>query len=55
MNGSPVPSTFSDFLSPTSSEEGPVETANIERKRYKKHREPRDKGRRRKRRSRRAP
>jgi hypothetical protein len=33
-----APSTFSDFLSPTSSEEGPVKTKNIPRERYKKRR-----------------
>lgn len=54
MNGSPPPQTFTDFLSPTASEEGPVETSNIERTRYKKHRQPRDKQKRRKRRSKRA-
>lgn len=54
MNGSPPPSTFSDFMSPTASEEGPVETANIERTRYKKRRQPRDKQRHKKRRTKRA-
>lgn len=54
MNGTSVPQTFTDFLSPTASEEGPVETSNIERTRYKKRRQPRDKQRHKKRRQKRA-
>lgn len=44
------PSSFSDFLSPTTSDEGPVRTSNIERQRYK----PRRVQKRKKRRSKRA-
>jgi hypothetical protein len=35
MNGKP-PSTFSDFLSSTTSDEGPVSTRNIRRKRLQR-------------------
>jgi hypothetical protein len=54
MNGSPPPQTFTDFMSPTASDEGPVATSNIERQRYKKRRMPRDKSRHKRRRTRRA-
>jgi hypothetical protein len=59
MNGESAPQTFTDFLSPTTSSEGPVETPNIERQRYKRKRQAVDKmkkaaRRQRKRRSRRA-
>jgi hypothetical protein len=33
------PSSFSDFLSPTTSDEGPVKSEDIPRQRYKRRRE----------------
>lgn len=38
MNGENVSQTFTDFLSPSVSDEGPVSTTNIERTRYKRKR-----------------
>ena len=35
------PSTFSDFLSPTTSDEGPVRSDDIPRQRYKRRRQAR--------------
>ena len=43
MNGQEPPNTFSDFLSPTTSDEGPVSTRNIPRKRVQKRRHERKK------------
>jgi len=36
MNGKQPPNTFSDFLSPTTSDEGPLRTRNIKRKRVRR-------------------
>lgn len=38
MNGKLPPSSFTDFMSPTTSDEGPVKTEDIPRQRYKRKR-----------------
>lgn len=38
MNGREPPSSFSDFMSPTTSDEGPIRTDYIPRQRYKRRR-----------------
>lgn len=46
MNGKEPPNAFTDFLSPTTSDEGPVRARDIPRQRYKRRREHRHKKRR---------
>lgn len=51
MNGTNTPQTFTDFLSSTTPDEGPVRTSNIERQRARPQRGQRRRKRRRTRRA----